>query len=188
LGWRLDTPQGVERDQFDRPDTVHVIARDEEHQIVGCARLLPTTGPYLLGKVFPQLMNGLPPPSTPDVWELSRFAVVDLHTWRTGISGQKPSALAVDILRRSADCVTSKGAKRLLTVSPLAMERCCARRVSTFIAPARRCWWMALPRSLAGLNWTTHFQLAGMLGKQVYLSIPTVVHSPSKDDICCKHR
>ena len=123
LGWRLDTPPGIERDQFDRPDTVHVIARDEEHQIVGCARLLPTTGPYLLGKVFPQLMNGLPPPSTPDVWELSRFAVVDLHTWRTGISGQKPSALEVDILRRSADYVTSKGAKRLLTVSPLAMER-----------------------------------------------------------------
>lgn len=61
LGWQLDTPPGVERDQFDLPDTVHVIVRDKRHGIVGCARLLPTSGPYLLGEVFPQLMNGQPP-------------------------------------------------------------------------------------------------------------------------------
>lgn len=123
LGWHLDTLHGIERDQFDRLDTVHVIAWDEDHGIVGCARLLPTTGPYPLGEVFPQLMDGLLPPCTPDVWELSRFAAVDLRTWRTGISVQKPSALAVDILQRSANYVTSRGGKRLLTVSPLAMER-----------------------------------------------------------------
>jgi len=123
LGWRMDTPPGIECDRFDRPETVHVIVRDERHDIVGCARLLPTTGPYPLGEMFPQLMNGLPPPCSPEVWELSRFAVMDLHGARAGISTLQPSGLAVEILQLAADYIESKGGKRLISVSPLAMER-----------------------------------------------------------------
>lgn len=58
LGWELDSIDGLERDQFDRPDTVYVVSRDENGTVTGCARLLPTTQPYLLGDVFPQLLNG----------------------------------------------------------------------------------------------------------------------------------
>lgn len=123
LGWQMDTPPGIERDRFDQPETVHVIVRDEQHDIVGYARLLPTTGPYLLGEMFPQLMNGQPPPCSEEVWELSRFAVMDLRGARTGISTLRPSALAVDILQLAADYVEKQGGKRLITVSPLAMER-----------------------------------------------------------------
>ncbi len=122
LGWKLDTPDGLERDQFDLPDTVHVIARDASG-IMGCARLLPTTGPYLLGEVFPQLMNGSAPPCSQDTWELSRFAVMDLSGQRTAITSQIPSALAVEILRVAGDYVRRMGGKRMITVSPLAMER-----------------------------------------------------------------
>lgn len=123
LGWQMDTPPGIERDRFDRPETVHLIARDDQHAIVGYARLLPTTGPYLLGEMFPQLLNGLPPPCSDEVWELSRFAVMDLRGARTGVSTQRPSALAVDILQLAAGYVERRGGKRLITVSPLAMER-----------------------------------------------------------------
>lgn len=123
LGWRMDTPPGIERDRFDQPETVHVIARDERHDIVGYARLLPTVGPYLLGEMFPELMNGLPPPCSEEVWELSRFAVMDLQGARTGIATLRPSALALDILQLAADHVEGRGGKRLITVSPLAMER-----------------------------------------------------------------
>lgn len=122
LGWKLDTPNGLERDQFDLVDTVHVIARDDGG-IVGCARLLPTTGPYLLGEVFPQLMNGAPPPCSSETWELSRFAVVDLNGQRTDVISQAPSTLAVEILRVAAEYVARMGGKRMITVSPLAMER-----------------------------------------------------------------
>jgi len=62
LGWELDTPNGYERDQFDRPGTVYVVARDDAQRISGCARPLPTTKLYLLSEVFPELLNGLPPP------------------------------------------------------------------------------------------------------------------------------
>lgn len=122
LGWKLDTPDGLERDQFDRPDTIHVIARNVD-EIVGCARLLPTTGPYLLGEVFPYLMNGEAPPSSPEVWELSRFAVLDPQGRGGDVAPQNPSSLAVDILRMAADYVASMGGKRMITVSPLGMER-----------------------------------------------------------------
>ncbi len=79
LGWELQTQDGMELDQFDRHDTVYVVAQDDKGHISGCARLLPTTRPYLLLEVFPQLLNGLLPPNSPEVWELSRFAAVDLN-------------------------------------------------------------------------------------------------------------
>ncbi|WP_197329309.1 acyl-homoserine-lactone synthase [Ralstonia syzygii] len=80
LGWQLPMADGMfERDQYDRDDTVYVVARDANGTICGCARLLPTTRPYPLKDVFaPLLMKGMPAPESPGVWELSRFAARQL--------------------------------------------------------------------------------------------------------------
>ena len=44
LGWELPSQENSgERDQYDRSDTVYVVARDDFNAICGCARLLPTT-------------------------------------------------------------------------------------------------------------------------------------------------
>jgi acyl homoserine lactone synthase len=123
LGWDLCANNGAEQDQFDRPDTVYVVATDDEGQVLGCARLLPTTNPYLLGDVFPQLLNGMAPPASPDVWELSRFAAVDFSSGATSAMGQFSSPVAVELLRQSIDCAAQHGAKRIITVSPLGVER-----------------------------------------------------------------
>lgn len=123
LGWDLDTPEGIEQDQFDRQDTVYVVARNNEGGINGCARLLPTTGPYLLGEVFPELLNGLAPPSSPDVWELSRFAAVDVSDVSTSPCRQLSSPIAVALLKGAIQTAARLGAKRLITVSPLGVER-----------------------------------------------------------------
>lgn len=112
----------MESDQFDRQDTVYVVAQDDQGHVSGCARLLPTTRPYLLGDVFPQLLNGLTPPCSPDVWELSRFAAVDLGD-RSKIAGQFSSSVARKLLEESIACAVSHGAKRLITVSPIGVER-----------------------------------------------------------------
>ncbi|MBV1774277.1 GNAT family N-acetyltransferase [Burkholderiaceae bacterium DAT-1] len=78
LNWSLPNVQeGYEQDQFDLPDTIHIIARNHSDHIVGCGRLLPTTGRYLLESVFPQLLNGIEAPRHEKVWELSRFAAMD---------------------------------------------------------------------------------------------------------------
>lgn len=123
LGWELQTKNGVELDQFDRPDTLYVIAQDDDGTINGCARLLPTDRPYLLGEVFPQLLNGQPLPASPDVWELSRFAAVDFDNQTSSALGQFSSEIAVSLLRQSIACAAEQGAKRLITVSPLGVER-----------------------------------------------------------------
>jgi len=123
LGWQLQCQNGLEFDQFDRADTLYVVARDEDGQITGCARLLPTTQPYLLGDVFPQLLTGCPVPCSPDVWELSRFAALDFNGSAGVVAGQFSSPIAVGLLRAALQCAADRGATRLITVSPLAVER-----------------------------------------------------------------
>ncbi|SDG95259.1 acyl-homoserine-lactone synthase [Propionivibrio dicarboxylicus] len=124
LGWSdLATPDRLERDQFDREDTVYVLARDDSNRISGCARLLPTVRPYLLAEVFPELLNGAVPPSSPDIWELSRFAAVDVSAASCIQSGQFSSHIAVALLKGAIETASGLGAKRLITVSPLGVER-----------------------------------------------------------------
>lgn len=126
LGWPLYTENGMESDQFDRPNTIYVVSHDDQGEIIGCARLLPTTGPYLLGEVFPQLLNGLPPPCSPDIWELSRFAT----GYRSGSStSTKMTAgqLTRRLLKESIACAAEHGAKKLITVTSLAAERLLVR-------------------------------------------------------------
>ncbi|WP_459863082.1 acyl-homoserine-lactone synthase [Endothiovibrio diazotrophicus] len=123
LGWKLHVENGEELDQFDRPDTVYVVARDDEQRVIGCARLLPTTRPYLPGEVFPVLLNGAPPPCSPEVWELSRFAAADLYNAPVSPAGQFSSPIAVSLLREAIACAAARGAKRLITVSPIGVER-----------------------------------------------------------------
>jgi N-acyl-L-homoserine lactone synthetase len=123
LGWDLHAPDGLEQDQFDRPDTVYVVARDDEGEVCGCARLLPTTDPYLLSEVFPQLLNGAVPPNSPEIWELSRFAAVDFNSPNQSPLRQMSSDIAIDLLQAAIDCASKHGAKCLITVSPLGIER-----------------------------------------------------------------
>lgn len=109
----------MERDQFDHPNTLYVIAREPNGAICGCARLLPTTEPYLLSEIFPTLLAGLPAPRTRDVWELSRFAAATTDpnsTLNAGVNTRKLLAAAVAT-------AVEQGARRLITVSPLGIER-----------------------------------------------------------------
>lgn len=123
LGWDLKTKNQLELDQFDRPDTIYMVSQDESGEVNGCARLLPTNRPYLLGEVFPELMNGLPPPCSPDVWELSRFAAVDFTKRTSSALSQFSAGIATNLLRESIECAAKHGAKRLITVSPIGIER-----------------------------------------------------------------
>nr|CCA87921.1 acyl-homoserine-lactone synthase (Autoinducer synthesis protein solI) [Ralstonia syzygii R24] len=123
LKWHLPCEEGRECDQFDRTDTMHLIALGDREEIVGCARLLPTTRPYLLESVFPALLNGQPPPSSPQVWELSRFAAVDFSQDRRSVMKQFSVREAVELMRISMVCAKYCGARKLVTVSPMGVER-----------------------------------------------------------------
>jgi acyl homoserine lactone synthase len=125
-------------DRFDRADTVYVTVEDGQSRIAGCARLLPTTQPYLLADVFPQLLQGAPPPRDERVWELSRFACMDFSQPVTTPLAQFSSSSTALLLRGAMDCAARQGARRLITVSPLGIERLVRRlrvRASQAAAP-----------------------------------------------------
>jgi acyl homoserine lactone synthase len=138
LGWALESRDGCELDRFDRGDTVYVTVEDAHSQIAGCARLLPTTQPYLLGEIFPQLLRGVPPPRDASIWELSRFASMDFAQPVTTPLAQFSSSSTALLLRGAMDCAARQGAHRLITVSPLGIERLVRRlgvRASQAAAP-----------------------------------------------------
>ena len=117
LRWDLRCEAGYEQDQFDHADTVHVVARNEQGQIVGCGRLLPSTGPYLLESVFPALLNGIEVPRSEQIWELSRFAAMDF---------QRDAAqehLAERVLLEALRFCSTRGVTHLLAVSTPPVER-----------------------------------------------------------------
>jgi len=123
LGWQLECRDSLEYDQFDRDDTVYVVAQNDAGEIIGTARLLSTARPYLLSEIFPQLLHGLPAPASNDVFELSRFAAVDFTSSSGRSEGQFSSATAVGLLKASLRCAVEHGAKRVITVSPVGVER-----------------------------------------------------------------
>jgi len=86
LGWSdLASPDGLERDQFDRPDAVHHICV-REGKVVGYQRMLPTVEPHLLSDVFPELCQG-PLPRGLDTYELTRYCVAPAYReGRRGVS------------------------------------------------------------------------------------------------------
>ncbi|MGV6803681.1 MAG: acyl-homoserine-lactone synthase [Ruegeria sp.] len=75
LGWEVNIQDGKERDQFDDLHPAHVVSIDDEGDVVGCMRLLQTTGPHMLADVFNSILDGEPPIRSAQVWEATRFCV-----------------------------------------------------------------------------------------------------------------
>jgi acyl homoserine lactone synthase len=74
LGWNLPASASLETDDYDTPVTQYLVAFDGE-ACIGCWRLLPTTGHYMLPEQFASLLQHDDAPCDPSVWELSRFAI-----------------------------------------------------------------------------------------------------------------
>jgi len=137
LGWDLACVRGWEVDQFDRADTLYVVARGVDGQVIGCARLLQTMKPYLLEAVFPQLMGATEIPKDHTVWELSRFSATDLSDQRCG---QPTSDLVRAVLDGAFKLARNEDAETLLTVTTLSVERLLKRygyRVTRVATPVR---------------------------------------------------
>lgn len=74
----LDRGDGLELDQFDTADAVHMIYTDPSGAVLGYQRMLPTTKPHLLSDVMPSLCEGERPVG-PHIWEWTRYAVDKEH-------------------------------------------------------------------------------------------------------------
>ncbi|TAN07854.1 MAG: GNAT family N-acetyltransferase [Rhodanobacteraceae bacterium] len=122
LQWPLPDMDGFERDQFDRDDTLYVVARELDGEVCGCARLLPTTRAYLLAEVFPEMMNGAPVPRSHEVWELSRFATMPVGTPEP-LPREETQARRRQLLGAVVQAALARGATRLILVTVAGVER-----------------------------------------------------------------
>lgn len=115
-----------EWDEFDRNDTVSVIAYSADRSICGYARLLRTTQPYLLSEVFIDLCS-MPLISDSFTWELSRFT--------TCHAGAKINAQRMRTLLRLIFLQAEHlGIRQLIGVAPCSMERL-YRRLGLVLRP-----------------------------------------------------
>ena len=76
MGWDVESLHGREIDEFDAETTIYGAVQNQSGDLEGCFRLLPTTGPYMLKNLFPQLLHGHPAPENDRILETSRFAVL----------------------------------------------------------------------------------------------------------------
>lgn len=71
-GWDVPTVRDLEYDEFDTPAAQYLLWIDDDGKTRGVARLLPTTQPYMLKKLWPDLVPGGLPESD-SIWEATRF-------------------------------------------------------------------------------------------------------------------
>lgn len=120
LGWDVNSDNGMEYDEFDDLKPVYIVVRANPGTVQGCWRLLPTTGPYMLKDVFPQLLDGTAAPRAPDVWELSRFAVATDHAEGPGFGF---SDVPLRMMQTAGRFARKNGIRRYVTVTSVAVER-----------------------------------------------------------------
>jgi N-acyl-L-homoserine lactone synthetase len=123
-GWSLQPIpyiDAVEHDEYDTVDAVYLMLHDETARVTACARLLASTGPYMLREHFPQLLGNTAPPSDPAIWELSRFAT----TVHSGNQGRQFSlcGFTQDLLNVIFDAARKRSVQRLILVTSVAVER-----------------------------------------------------------------
>lgn len=71
-GWDVPSYRGMEHDEFDTPAAQYLLWLDAEGETRGMVRLLPTAQPYMVKKLWPDLVPGELPESD-SVWEATRF-------------------------------------------------------------------------------------------------------------------
>jgi acyl homoserine lactone synthase len=120
LSWDVGSASGRERDMFDELDPVYIVC-EQDGDVLGSWRLLPTTGPYMLKDVFPELLHGTPAPQSPDVWEISRFAVSKRVLGNESLGTIR--AVTQILLDQLFTFAARREIKRIVAVSDLRFER-----------------------------------------------------------------
>src|SRR5260370_35927082 len=72
LDWSVSVSGDLELDVYDALNPTYLIAVSD-NAVVGCVRLLPTTGPTMLDGTFPQLLGERAMPRSDRILESSRF-------------------------------------------------------------------------------------------------------------------
>ncbi|MFH0301069.1 acyl-homoserine-lactone synthase [Bradyrhizobium sp. 31Argb] len=120
LDWDVSVSSGLEIDQYDTFRPTYLLAL-EQNDVVGCVRLLPTTGPNMLADTFPVLLDGNPAPKATRIWESSRFCVDTKSVAATAESGLRKATFL--LFAAMIEWGQQHNLRAIATVTDLRMER-----------------------------------------------------------------
>ena len=132
--WRVPTYNQLEYDQFDTPAAKYLVWLDGRGQARGVARLIPTTRPYMVEALWPDLVSG-ELPHTPEIWEATRFGCdreLDPTTRRT---------IVAELICGCQEYGLANGIESYLGVMPMAIFKhviAGAGCAVTYAGPTRR--------------------------------------------------
>jgi acyl homoserine lactone synthase len=70
--WGVPNYRQMEYDEFDTPAATYILAVDDDNRALGTTRLVPTTRPYMIKSLWPDLAQ-IELPQSETIWEASRF-------------------------------------------------------------------------------------------------------------------
>jgi len=122
LDWEVDVVRGREVDDYDALDPIYLlVVSDSTNQVVGCARLLPGSGPTMLGRTFPVLLDGGPLPRGHHLTESSRFCIdTDVAGANTARGLHQATMM---LFSGILDWAIAHGHSHVMTVTDLRFER-----------------------------------------------------------------
>ncbi|MCM2435819.1 acyl-homoserine-lactone synthase [Agrobacterium rosae] len=120
LAWDVFVTEGEERDQYDDLLPTYILAISADQKVVGCARLLPASGPTMLEQTFPQLLERGSLDTHSAMVESSRFCVdTSLQAGRGGTLHQATLTMFAGIIEWSM----VNGYDKIVTATDLRFER-----------------------------------------------------------------
>lgn len=118
MGWEVPIIAEMEIDGYDAMEPSYMLIKNTGRQLIGCWRVLPTTGPYMLKDSFPVLLHGSAAPEQHDIWELSRFAIMTEGSDAFGFS-----TIVLESIREMMGHGLKHGIVKFVTVTTTAIER-----------------------------------------------------------------
>ncbi|MCZ6770665.1 MAG: GNAT family N-acetyltransferase [Proteobacteria bacterium] len=175
LRWTSLNDSRREIDLYDVINPVYLICRDPAGEVVGCWRLLPTTGPYMLRDIFAHLLWGAPPPEQPDIWEISRFAIDP--QWRDYDSLGAVGSVVGQMLLDLFDFSEANGITRIIAASDIRFDRILKRAglKTTHYGPAVRMENSHAVAGWANITPKNRKRIESRLSGEHVLSVPTTI-------------
>lgn len=121
LDWDVQASGDMEVDEFDALGPCYLLQRSAESAVIGCVRLLPTTGPTMLRDTFGVLLDGSAAPACPRIWESSRFGLDPDHAGP--LASQGIAKATYELFAGMIEFGLSRGLTDIVTVTDVLMER-----------------------------------------------------------------
>ncbi|WP_035686292.1 acyl-homoserine-lactone synthase [Bradyrhizobium sp. Cp5.3] len=121
LDWAVSVSGDLELDVYDALNPTYLLAMSGQSEVIGCVRLLPSTGPTMLSDTFSSLLDGREAPRSSDILESSRFCVDTKLAAELGQNGLNRTTFV--LFAAMIEALYAAEARSIVTVTDTRMER-----------------------------------------------------------------